>query len=50
MNSELILEVYDMSGIKQLLGQTSIELTEIFTNPNNKYEIEACIEPPSTPS
>jgi hypothetical protein len=44
MNSELVLEVHDLSGIKTLLGQTTIELTEIFTNPNNKYEIEACLE------
>lgn len=44
MNSELIVEVHDMSGAKNTLGTTSVELTEIFANPNNKYEIMACLD------
>ncbi len=44
MNSELIVEVHDMSGLKTTLGTTSVELTEIFANPNNKYEIMACLD------
>lgn len=42
-NAELVLEVYDMSGIKQLFGETKIELKDIFSNPNDKFVFEALL-------